>query len=509
VAAAGSVQVAPAMETPFHGVSFAPDGNFVYYVVQEKGQNPGLVYSTLYRVPLLGGTPEKMLHDVDSGVTFSPDGGQFAFVRHYPTTKESAIVVANVDGTNERKLSVRQQPKWYTAVGPSWSPDGKLIACAVASKGTHGSQMGVALVNVADGREESFGPQSLAWVGQVAWLADGSGVAVNAWHKETAAYADQIWVLAYPGGELSRMTNDLMSYTGLSAARSAHSLVTARSDRMLRLWLVTDGDTENAAPSRSHFSDISSEQLGLDWPVPGRLLYASHASGNLDIWTADADGENAKQLTQDSHMDVSPVGTRDGRYVVFVSDRAGTPNLWRIDADGANPKQLTFGKGEGTPSLSPDGRWVVYTSRNEDEPHLWKVSIDGGAPVQLSKKTLSLPMVSPDGKWILCYYRDDGLKIHPALLPFEGGEEVKVIDLRFPVWGLIEWTADSRALTYIRNEDGVSNIWALPIDGGEPHQLTHFKTDQIFRFAWSPDGRQLACERGVTVNDIILISDFK
>lgn len=81
VAAAGSVQVTPAMETPFHGVGFAPDGNFVYYVVQEKGQNPGLVYSTLYRVPLLGRTPEKVLHDVDSGVTFSPDGRQFACER--------------------------------------------------------------------------------------------------------------------------------------------------------------------------------------------------------------------------------------------------------------------------------------------------------------------------------------------------------------------------------------------------------------------------------------------
>ena len=40
---------------------------------------------------------------------------------------------------------------------------------------------------------------------------------------------------------------------------------------------------------------------------------------------------------------------------------------------------------------------------------------------------------------------------------------------------------------------GVSNIWAQPIDGSAPKQLTHFKTDRIFSFDWSGDGKQLAC----------------
>jgi eukaryotic-like serine/threonine-protein kinase len=509
VAATSSMQIVAPAEVTYNGVTFSPDGNFVYYVVQEKGENPGLVYSTLYRVPLLGGTAGKVLFDVDSPVTFSPDGRQFAFLRFFPAEKEGAVMVANADGGGERKLSVRRRPQWYSPVGPSWSPDGKYIACAVGDKGTHGAEAGVALVRVADGAEQPLGSQNLAWIGQVAWLSDSSGVAVNAWHRETAAYADQVWLLSYPDGNLSRMTNDLLSYKGLSAARTGNALVTARTDRVMRLWLVSEGDSESAVPAGASLSDNYSEQLGLDWLSNERLLYASHGGGNLDVWAMDADGGNQRQLTLDPHTDVSPVGTPDGRYVVFVSERTGTTNIWRADADGGNPKQLTSGRNEGHPSVSPDGRWVVYTSRPGDEPQLWKVSIDGGEPVKLSNKALSMPQVSPDGKMIACYYRDEQLKVHVALVPFEGGDEVRPLKMQFPVWGIMKWTPDGGALSYIRNVEGVSNVWAQPIDGGDARQLTHFKTDQIFRFAWSPDGQRLACERGTALNDIVLISDFK
>jgi Tol biopolymer transport system component len=73
----------------------------------------------------------------------------------------------------------------------------------------------------------------------------------------------------------------------------------------------------------------------------------------------------------------------------------------------------------------------------------------------------------------------------------------------------VRWTADGRFLTYIDTHDGVSNIWSRPVDGGAPRQLTDFKADQIFRFAWSRDGKRLACSRGAIANDVILIRDLK
>src|SRR5262249_14157915 len=103
VATGSDVQIVKPLDNPFRGVSFSRDGNYVYYVNQETG-GPG--YSVLFQVPVLGGTSRKLLFDVDTTVTFSPDGRQLAFMRGYPADLTGALMVANADGTGEKKLLV-------------------------------------------------------------------------------------------------------------------------------------------------------------------------------------------------------------------------------------------------------------------------------------------------------------------------------------------------------------------------------------------------------------------
>jgi Tol biopolymer transport system component len=181
-----------------------------------------------------------------------------------------------------------------------------------------------------------------------------------------------------------------------------------------------------------------------------------------------------------------------------------------MDIDGGDLKQLTRGNNDRFPSLSPDGRWVVYTAIINESPSLWKVSIDGGEPEQLSTALASRPWVSPDGKWIACIYHDQkDSNLKAALIPFAGGELTLVEGMAKPEFSLIRWSPDSRALTYIATQQGVSNIWSKPIDGGPATQLTNFTSDRIFRFAWSRDGKLLACEHGTVIRDVILISEGK
>ena len=79
-----------------------------------------------------------------------------------------------------------------------------------------------------------------------------------------------------------------------------------------------------------------------------------------------------------------------------------------------------------------------------------------------------------------------------AVIPFEGGQPAKTFDLP-PTFhrGGLRWTPDGHAIAYTARRDGASNIWAQPLDGGAPKQLTSFKSDEIFRFDWSRDGKQL------------------
>jgi hypothetical protein len=96
----------------------------------------------------------------------------------------------------------------------------------------------------------------------------------------------------------------------------------------------------------------------------------------------------------------------------------------------------------------------------------------------------------------------------------DGGNPVKSFNLPIPyfqhfAWQRIRWMADGRALTYIDRRGGTSNIWSQPIEGGPATQLTDFKSGEIFNFAWSSDGKRLACTRGSVISDAVLISDLR
>ena len=88
-----------------------------------------------------------------------------------------------------------------------------------------------------------------------------------------------------------------------------------------------------------------------------------------------------------------------------------------------------------------------------------------------------------------------------------GGPPLYTIESDPRAFGTIRFTPDGQALAYVVNEHGSSNLWAQPLSGGAPRQLTDFKSDLIFDYAWSRDGRQLALARGQVSPDVVLLTD--
>src|SRR5262249_29510792 len=144
------------------------------------------------------------------------------------------------------------------------------------------------------------------------------------------------------------------------------------------------------------------------------VVYMSDASGTVDLWVMDADGNNKKQLTVDSGVNVFPSVSTDGRYVIFDSNRGqGVTafSIWRTGLDGSNPRQLTQGEGDFFPAGSADGKWVIFTRvTGGSRPTLWKVPVDGGEPTQMSDKIALRPVSSPDGKHVACQYSEGQLQ---------------------------------------------------------------------------------------------------
>lgn len=228
----------------------------------------------------------------------------------------------------------------------------------------------------------------------------------------------------------------------------------------------------------------------------------------------DADGNHSQQLMTGTVPAFLASACPDGRYIVFSSYpsyRTGTTDIWRVGSDGTNPKQLTRGSDNFQPSCSPDGKWVVFVS-NVGGPRLWKISIEGGAPAQLTDYDSRSAAISPDGKWIAATNVESD-RMNIVVVPFEGGQPWKIFDYTAmspsPFCGCLRWTPDGQALAYIDTRKSVSNLWAQPLAGGPPRQITDFKSELIFDFAWSRDGKQLALARGTLTSDVVLIRNFR
>ena len=499
-ATSSNMQLVPPGEVAFTGLVFSPDGDYVYYSVHEKSSS-----GTLYQVPVLGGSPRKLLPGIDSAVAFSPDGRQIAFFRSGGVIDE--LMVANADGTGVRQLASRSGDDQFfrgTLSSLSWSPDGKTIAGPI--RNFPENYMSVFAISSEGGEVRAFTAHRWFEVKQVVWLRDGTGVLIIG--QESANADFKIWHTSYASGTTEKITNDLNSYRGLSLTADNSTLATVQAQRTSNLWVMPADDSARAAQvthGRNHHSRVA-------WAPDGRLIYNSNASGSFDIYIMDADGNNPKQLTANAGWNGDPSVSSDGRTIVFMSDRIGPPHLFRMDIDGSNQQQLTTGAFNVRPHLSPDGQWIVYASSAQQGWYIWKMPAAGGTPVQMTDHLSDYPTFSPDGKQIACYYSDaPNAPTKIGIFSIEGGQPIKLFTPTLPVGREtnLEWTRDGRSIVYGVTKNGVANLWAQAVDGGEPKQITNFTSERIIWFAFSPDGKRIAVSRGTQTSDVVLIKDFR
>lgn len=501
--------VTPLAGRQIRGVSFAPDGRQIYF----RAKNADDAAFHLYRVAADGGgEPQKIIDDAQSTPSFSPDGKQMVFLRANADNSRGDLVIAGADGGNERVFYTRRAPEFFSPQAqPAWSPDGETILCSVATREGNREQMLPLAIRVSDNRAQPVfrEPWSQIWTTQ--WIADG-GAFVMTGRRDRSTDNNQLWRVAFPSGEVKRLTNDFNDYYGVSVSNrdggAGVELTSVILNRKSQLWKA---DLASAPENARQMTEAGGDDgYGVSWARNGRIFYGSAAAGNPDVWTMNAGGGERRQLTFDTHLDSQPTVSPDGRRVVFGSLRSGIESLWRMNADGGEQTLLISDALREPLAITPDG-WIYYHSTNGGAA-MWRVPIDGGQPEKIVAGKYFPSAASPDGNRIAAAIRPDGAKAYSlAVLTVEGNSPRIVTEFKpadgaeFPSW--LRWTPDGESIVYVVTEKGVGNLWAQPVVGGEPRQITNFASSRLYAFDFSPDGKQIICARGELSGYVVLLTD--
>jgi len=500
VATRSDVQVLAAEVANYRGLSFTPDGNYVYFVRTDASSN---TYASAYSMPVLGGTPRQLLRDVDTAVTFSPDGKRLAFVRGIPDAGKARLLIANADGTGEQTLwDTDAEVNTRGILAPDWSPDGRSIAM---SSGLRGLST-LTIVNVADKTTQPL-YRHRGNIGRPRWTPDGKGLLVPL--DTLIADRAQVWTIAYPSGTARRFTNDLTDYSRTHFDRTAdgRTLAIVSESPMMDLE-VQDGGTAVSGRRLTTGGGV----LSVSWGGDNVLFYAV----GQNIFRRDLNESVPRQLTTEGTVSRAPSACGDGSivYQTFKDDRT---EIWRMASDGSSPHIVIRDGNPASPVCSPDSAWIVYARRGTDQRMAAvRASIDGtGTPIELvSNLVRDDAFISPDGSLVGAMAWDatapstvvnivsaTGGPIRHALRPPAGANN-------------LQFSPDGKSLRYALLRRGAANIWEQPLTGGPPRQITSF-TDQLIGggggtgFAWSRGGKQLAVIRGQMSTDIVLMTNFK
>jgi uncharacterized protein YjdB len=165
--------------------------------------------------------------------------------------------------------------------------------------------------------------------------------------------------------------------------------------------------------------------------VVADLFVSSNRAGNPGIYQLRSGvTDTLRPVLADSFANIQPALSPDRTRIAFSSNRAGNYDLYLMDADGGNLQRLTTDPGrEAEPVWTPDGTRLVYTvTRRGEQPQLYALRPDG-RPAQ-------------------------------ALTAGPGGNHSPAI------------SADGRSLAFVSTRDGNQEIYLMPVDGGEPRQVT-------------------------------------
>ena len=482
-------------------VTFSPDGRqFAYAFGPETRPLDGSASFDLW-VRLVGGADARRLTDSaddELAPSWSPDGRWIAYLRGRIGDLPAVHLVSPLGGVDRPLTAIRAaraETSWLRGAPASqiaWTPDSRFVAFARAGLAPPDTG-GLQLVAVEGGAARPLTTTAVPAVHRdPAFSPDGRRLAYAACSNTLYAPCD-LFVLdldanLVPQLPARRLTQQDLTVVGLAWTRDGRALVYggARFDRT-HLWRVAaDGTTP---PARM---EIGRRGLSPAIAPAGHRLAFTYNLNDNDIYAFEA-GKPEVVVASSTQTDYGPTFAPDGRRFAFESGRTGEGNeIWIAGADGGDPTQLTRGPGswQGSPAWSPDGARIAFDARGADGfSDVWTVRPDGLDLRQITRGRFddAMPFWSRDGQWL--YYREDRVDGFDLWrVPAAGGSAEQVTS----GGGFRGVEAPGgRTLVFARTDDE-SPLFAQPVGGGPARQIAGCAITRSL--AGGPDGvYYLAC----------------
>jgi len=341
----------------------------------------------------------------------------------------------------QRPITIEDRFQLREVQDPQLSPDAQWVAYTVGTSSLKDdkNEKRIWMVAMAGGDAVPMTAEGVS-SSHPRWSPDGKYLALLSARNEGKT---QVWLLNRAGGEAQRLTD---------TAQDVEDLVWSPDSR--RLCLVLRDPTQEELDAAKERAKGESEEKPAKEKKPktqkpwviDRLQFKVDEIGYLDrrrkhLYVFDLAAKSLTQVTSGDYDDSQAVWSPDGKQLAFTSNRSSDPDrnynndIWVVSADnsdkGAHLTQITTNLGDdNSPAWSPDGKWIAYVT--QIEPKLFEYATK-----------------------------------HLAISPATGGE-AKVLTLRFDRnTSEIRFSADSKSIYFIADDDGTQNLCRIAVTGGE------------------------------------------